>query len=300
MANERMANYKNVAICKGNIRLFAIRHSFWRMLWVIVGLLLIGYLGLAALLFLGQERLIYFPTRTWLATPAQAGLPYEEIWLESADKVKLSGWFVPAESARGVILFFHGNGGNISHRLDSLELFHRLGWSTFIIDYRGYGQSEGQPGEQGTYLDAEAAWRFLVEEKQVTPAQIILFGESLGGAVASRLAQTHSPQALILLSTFTSIPDMGAQTYPFLPVRLLARVHYNTLARLPEITCPVLIIHSPDDEVVPYSHGQKLFEAANAPKEFLKLRGGHNEGVLLEAAAYEAGLEAFLDRYSGR
>lgn len=300
MANERMANHKNVPISKAIIRLFAIHHLFWRMIWSILGLLLMSYLALAALLFFGQERLIYFPSQSWLATPAQAGIPYEEIWLESADGVKLSGWFVPAESSRGVILFFHGNGGNISHRLESLALFHRLGWSTFIIDYRGYGQSEGRPGEQGTYLDAEAAWRYLLEEKRVRPEQIVIFGESLGGAVAAWLAQTHSPQALILLSTFTSVPDMGAQTYPFLPIRLLARVHYNTLARLPEITCPVLIIHSPDDEVVPYSHGQKLFGVAREPKEFLKLRGGHNEGVLLAAAEYEAGLIAFFDQYGGR
>ncbi|HXV44855.1 MAG TPA: alpha/beta hydrolase, partial [Anaerolineae bacterium] len=187
-----------------------------------------------------------------------------------------------------------------SHRLWSLELFHRLGMSVLIIDYRGYGQSEGRPSEQGTYLDAEVAWRYLTVERQLPPNQIILFGESLGGAVAAWLAQTGSPGGLILLSTFTSVPDIGAQTYPFLPVRLLARVNYNTLARLPEIKCPVLIIHSPDDEVVPYSHSQQLFAAANTPKEFLTLRGGHNEGVLLSATAYEAGLEAFLAQFDDR
>jgi fermentation-respiration switch protein FrsA (DUF1100 family) len=264
------------------------------MIWSFVGLIVIGYLSLAALLFFWQERLIYFPTRAWAATPAEIGLAYEEVWLEATDGVKLSGWFVPAEPARGVILFFHGNGGNISHRLESLELFHRLGLSVFILDYRGYGQSEGRPSEQGTYLDAEAAWRYLTDERQIPPHQIILFGESLGGAVAAWLAQTRSPGGLILLSTFTSIPDMGAQTYPFLPVRLLARVNYNTLARLPEISCPVLIVHSPDDEIVSYSHGQRLFAAANTPKKFLGLKGGHNEGVMISVAEYEAGLTAFI------
>ncbi len=274
--------------------------SWLRMLWLVLGCLVLGYGGLLAFLFLFQERLVYFPTRTWIATPGDFGLPYEEVWLETADRVKLSGWWVPLPQAkdgaspRGVVLFFHGNGGNISHRLGSLELFHRLGLSTLIIDYRGYGRSEGSPGEQGTYLDAEAAWRYLVEERQIPANQIIVFGESLGGAVAAWLAQTHIPRGLILVSTFTSVPDMGAQVYPFLPVRLLARIRYNTLARLPEIHCPLLIVHSPDDEVVPFSHGQQLFAAANAPKEFLEMRGGHNEGLILSAAQYETGLSNFI------
>lgn len=290
MANQRMDTKPENLQNRGS----PIRHSFWRMLWSTVGLLVIGYFGLTALLFFWQERLIYFPTRAWAGTPSDVGLAYEEVWLEAADGVKLSAWFVPSASPRGVVLFFHGNAGNISHRLESLALFHRLGLSTLIVDYRGYGRSEGSPAEQGTYLDAEAAWRHLVEERQVSPPKIILFGESLGGAVAARLAQTHSPGALILLSTFTSIPDMGAQAYPFLPVRLLARVNYNTQARLPEIHCPVLIVHSPDDEVVPYSHGQRLFAAANAPKEFLELQGGHNEGIVISAAQYEAGIDGFI------
>jgi fermentation-respiration switch protein FrsA (DUF1100 family) len=205
---------------------------------------------------------------------------------------------VPARQERGVILFFHGNAGNISHRLDTLEIFHTLGLSTFIIDYRGYGQSEGRPSEQGTYLDAEAAWRYLVEQRQVPPERMIIFGRSLGGAVAAWLAQAHPPRALILESTFTSLPDMAATYLPFLPVRSLARFDYNTLARLPDIHCPVLVVHSPDDEVVPYSHGRQLFEAASEPKEFLELRGGHNEGFLI-SDNYQAGLEAFIARYAG-
>lgn len=274
--------------------------SWLRMLWLIVSLAVICYLSLLAFLFLFQERLIYFPTRAWDATPGDVGLPYEEVWLETADRVKLSGWWIPlhqaqdAASPRGVVLFFHGNGGNISHRLGLLELFHRLGLSTMIIDYRGYGQSEGSPGEQGTYLDAEAAWRYLVEERRIPANQIIIFGESLGGAVAAWVAQTHAPGGLILVSTFTSVPDMGAQVYPFLPVRLLARVHYNTLARLPEIQCPVLIVHSRDDEVVPYRHGQQLFAAANTSKEFLEIKGGHNDGLMMSVAQYEAGLDDFI------
>lgn len=270
------------------------------MLWQIVLIGLGLYVGLTVLVFLFQNRLLYFPTRRLVTTPAARGLAYETVDFEAADGVKLSGWFIRAESARGVVLFFHGNAGNISYRLDSIETFYRLGLSTFIIDYRGYGQSEGNPSEQGTYLDAEAAWRYLVEEREVPPDEIILFGRSLGGAVATRLAQSHRPALLILESTFTSVPDMAAGIYPFLPVRLLARIQYNTLERLPAINVPTLIVHSPNDEVIPYNHGQRLFDAAPEPKEFLRIEGGHNEGFLLSAEEYEAGLTAFIERHLGQ
>ena len=269
-------------------------------MWSIIGLFLSLYIGLVVFLFLMQDRMVYFPTRGIAATPADIGLTYEPVWLETTDGVKLSGWFVPVEEARGVVLFLHGNAGNISHRLDSIDTFHRLGLSVFIFDYRGYGQSEGKTSEQGTYLDGQAAWRYLVEQRQILPNEIILFGRSLGGAVAAWLAQKYSPGAIILESTFTSVPDVAAKHYPFLPVRLLARLKYNTLARLPEINCPVLIVHSPDDEIIPYSHGQQLFEAAQEPKEFLKLSGGHNEGVFISGKQYETGLDAFITRYAGQ
>jgi fermentation-respiration switch protein FrsA (DUF1100 family) len=268
-----------------------------KRMWSIIGFGISLYLGLVVILFLLQDRLVYFPTRGITATPAHIGLAYEPVWLETGDGVKLFGWFVPAEQARGVVLFLHGNAGNISHRLDSIDIFHRLGLSVFIIDYRGYGQSEGKLSEQGTYLDAEAAWRYLVDERQISPNEIILFGRSLGGAVAAWVAQKYSPGALILESTFTSVPDVAAKHYPFLPVRLLARIRYNTLDRLPEINCPILVVHSPNDEIIPYSNGQQLFAAAQEPKEFLKLSGGHNEGVFISGKQYEAGLETFITRH---
>lgn len=255
------------------------------------------YVAVVALAYFFQERLLYFPLRSIAVTPASRGLAYEDVWLETADGVKISGWFIPATQPRATLLFFHGNAGNISHRLDSIETFHRLGLNTLIIDYRGYGQSEGSPTEAGTYLDAEAAWRYLVEERQIPAAEIIIFGRSLGGAVAAWLAQQHPPGALILESTFTSAPDVAAQAYPFLPARQLTRIHYNTLARLPEIKTPVLIVHSPHDEVIPYSHSQKLLATANEPKEFLQLNGGHNNGFLISTLAYEAKFAAFVTRY---
>lgn len=265
---------------------------FWSILLIVMGLCL----ALAALMYFFQDRMMYLPLRAIGATPAERGLAYEEVRIETADGVALAGWYVPAAPERGVVLFFHGNAGNISHRLDTLELFHDLGLSTLIIDYRGYGQSQGRPSEQGTYLDAEAAWRYLVEERQVPPDRMIFFGRSLGGAVAAYLAQRHPPRALILESTFTSAPDIAADIFSFLPVRPLVRFQYNTLARLADIRCPVLIVHSPDDEVIPYSHGRRLFAAAAEPREFLEIRGGHNAGFLV-SANYRAGLELFIARY---
>ena len=271
-----------------------------RMLLSIIAIAVGLYVGLVALMFFFQERLLYFPLRGIGATPARIGLTYESVQLETTDGLTLSGWFVPAEQARGVLLFFHGNAGNISHRLDSIAAFHRLGLSALIVDYRGYGQSEGKPTEAGTYLDAEAAWHYLVEDRHIPPQNIVIFGRSLGGAVAAKLAQTHPPAALILESTFTSVPDIAAQSYPFLPVRPLARIHYNTLERLPGIECPILIVHSPDDRVIPFSHGQQLFAGAKEPKEFLEINGGHNDGFMVSATRYEATLGDFVARYVDR
>lgn len=274
-----------------------IHNSSMRMIWSIIGIIVAFYVGLSLLLFLFQSRFIYFPLRQIEATPAILGLTYEAVQFEAEDGVKLSGWFIPAEEASRIVLFFHGNAGNISHRLESIALFHRLGLSVFIIDYRGYGQSEGSPSESETYLDAAAAWRYLVEERGSEPEQIIIFGRSLGGAVATWLAHNHPPKALIIESTFTSVPDMGAGQYPFLPVRLLARIQYNSLERIPQINVPILIVHSPEDEIIPYSHGQQLFQAANEPKTFLQLRGGHNEGFIISGQPYEEGLKSFIEKY---
>ena len=275
-----------------------IRQGVTHMVWTVIGVTVLLYVGLVLLLYLVQARLVYFPTRTIWATPAAVGLDFETVRFEAEDGVTLSGWFIPAEETDDVVLFFHGNAGNISHRLESIELFHRLGLNVFIVDYRGYGQSEGSPSEEGTYRDAAAAWRYLVEERQVEPGHIILFGRSLGGAVATWLASQRQPKSLILESTFTSVPDIGALQFPFLPVRSLARIRYNSFERLPQINVPVLVVHSPQDEVIPYDHGQQLFEAANEPKQFIQLRGGHNEGFVITGQPYEAGLEDFIKNAS--
>ncbi len=262
-------------------------------IWILT-IIAVVYIIFTGFFFVFQSQYIYYPERILSADPGSIGLYFESVSFETVDGVKLSGWFVPSESSRGVILFCHGNAGNISHRLESIQIFHRLGLDIFIFDYRGYGQSEGKPTEHGTYKDAEAAWQYLIEERQVKPNEIIVFGRSLGGAVASWLAQNHTPRALIIESTFTSLADIAAKLYPYLPVRLLLRFEYNTAEHLGRVNYPVLIVHSRDDEIMPFSHGRQLFEMANEPKEFLEITGTHNEGFITSGKHYEEGLNAFI------
>ena len=261
-----------------------------RIIAIIAGV----YIIFTGFLFIFQSNYVYYPDRVLLADPGSIGLDFESVDFETADGTKLSGWFIPSDSTRGVILFCHGNAGNISHHLESIQIFHRLGLDVFIFDYRGYGQSEGKPTEHGTYQDAEAAWRYLVETRQVNPSPVVVFGRSLGGAVASWLAQSQRPRALILESTFTSVPDIAATLYPYLPIRFLSRFQYATAEYLSRIECPVLIVHSRDDEIMPFSHGRQLFEIAKEPKEFLEISGTHNEGFITSGKHYEQGLDAFI------
>ncbi len=268
---------------------------------VIINLLIaaaVAYALMMLFVFLYQPRLVYFPQveRELTATPRAAGLDYEDVTLTTADNVKLHGWWVPSRNARGTILLMHGNAGNISHRLGYLTMFNRLGYSVLLFDYRGYGKSGGHPDEEGTYRDAEAAWLHLTATRNVAPRDIVMVAESLGGGVATWLALKYPPRALVLASTFRSVPDLGAQIYPWLPVRLLARITYDNLARIARVDAPVLIAHSRDDDVIPFAHGEALFAAAREPKQMLVLAGGHNDGFLFTRDAWIAAVGAFLDR----
>lgn len=271
------------------------------MMWHVLGMLLAVYAGLALLLFFFQSQLVFYPQldRALSATPAQIGLPFEEVQMKAADGVELHGWYVPVAKPRGTVLFTHGNAGNISHRLDYVAMFHRLGYNLLIFDYRGYGNSSGAPSEPGTYLDAGSAWAYLTQIKHEPACRIALFGESLGGAVAAQLAAQHQPAALVLASSFTSVPDLGQQFYPWLPVRWLARIRYDTRASLQQAHVPLLVAHSPQDEIIPYAHGQALFAAARAPKTFLDLAGGHNDGFIFMRESWVGTLRDFLARHVG-
>jgi fermentation-respiration switch protein FrsA (DUF1100 family) len=263
----------------------------------IAGLALLGYAIFTGFVYLVQPRLLYYPdvpTRALTATPGRIGLDYESVALSTDDGVRLSAWFIPHPAPRATLLFFHGNAGNLSHRLESIRLFHELGLAVFIIDYRGYGESEGRPTEAGTYIDATAAWRYLVETRQIPPQDIVIFGRSLGGAIAAELASRTRPGALILESAFTSVPNMAARLYPWLPVRSISRFRYDTRRALDTIACPVLIIHSREDEVIPFAEGEQLYAHAREPKRFLELRGGHGDGFLVSGGRYMQGIDDFL------
>jgi fermentation-respiration switch protein FrsA (DUF1100 family) len=286
-------------------------------------LLFIAYLGWGVTLYILQPKLLYFPVRQMPYTPAEVGLEFENVIFKSADGLRLSGWYVPApleagtktasaplDTRRGksltgsvqagdssltgpaqnsqlTILFCHGNGGNMTHCLDSIDIFHDLGLNCFIFDYRGYGHSQGKPCEEGTYLDAEAAYKWLTEEKKISPDNIIAFGRSLGGSIAAHLATKSRVGAVVIESTFTSYVDVGRKFYPYMPVRWFARFSYNTAQYIKEFLCPVMLIYSRDDEVVPFEFGLELYEAANEPKKFVEIFGGHNDGFLVSGEIYK-------------
>ena len=268
-----------------------------RMLSSLVLVVISLFLGLMLLLFVFQEKMVFFPGKRIGDTPEAAGLHYEDVYLVTDDNITIHGWFVPRPDAKATLLFFHGNAGNLSHRLESISIFHDIGLSVFIIDYRGYGRSGGRPSEQGTYRDAMAAWNYLVDERRVRPDEIIVFGRSLGGAVAAWLAAKVTPAAVILESTFTSVKELGKFYYPYLPVSWIARIHYPVDEHITSFNCPVLIVHSHQDEVIPVIHGQRLFEYAREPKMFLPISGDHNNGFLLSKDVYIKGVKQFLHTY---
>ena len=259
---------------------------------------LVCYAVLVLVVYLMQARMLYLadvPGRSLERTPAHIGAEFRDVSIETADGVRLHGWYVPGDSDR-VLLFFHGNAGNISHRLESIRQFLQLGLSVLIIDYRGYGQSEGRTTEQGIYQDAEAAWRYLTETNRIPAGRIIVFGRSMGASAAAYLAARHRPLALVIESSFTSVPDIAREYYPWLPVRWLSRLRHSAEEFVRQSKSPVLVIHSRDDEIVPLRHGQAIFAAAGEPKVFVEIRGTHNDAFLRDEQNYLAGLRSFLDQ----
>ncbi|WP_456415908.1 alpha/beta hydrolase [Thiolapillus sp.] len=262
-------------------------------------LLLLGWGLLNGLMYLQQPSMVFFPYTALAQTPDAWGLEYEDVYLQTGDGLRLHGWYIPYPGAKQTLLFFHGNAGNISHRRASVEIFHRLGLNVFIFDYRGYGKSQGRPDEQGLKQDARAAWRHLVEERGLDRNQVILFGRSLGGAVAAELAARVQPGGLILESTFSSARDMAEVIFPLLSRVLFLRFEFDTLAQIRRVSSPLLVLHSPDDEMIPFRLGEKLFAAANEPKYFARMNGGHNGAFLKSQPAYEQVLKAFASSLSG-
>ena len=255
------------------------RRSWRRRLLRTVGLLAGVYLGVIVVLLALENSLVYHPTPArvdWQPPPAAA---VRDVELTSADGTRIHGWWYPREGAAGALLYFHGNAGNLSHRGALMaELRRELGVPVLIIDYPGYGRSGGRPSEAGCYAAADAAYDWLTREQKVAPAKLLLYGASLGGGVATDLASRREHGALILVSTFTSMPDVGQGLYPWLPVRWLMRNRYDSLTKVRQCRRPVFVAHGTADRLIPFAQGERLYAAANEPKRFLAMRGAdHNE-----------------------
>ena len=269
----------------------------FKILIMIVKVIGGALIAMSFMLYFFQGKFVYCPGKKIIGTPADIGIKYEEVFIESAGGVKLWGWYVPSTPGGYTVLFCHGNAGNISNRLRTLKIMHELGYNFFIIDYQGYGKSEGTPTEEGTYADVRAAYDYLINEKKCPKDKIIIQARSLGAGIATKIVAEKSPPVYILESTFTSVTDLAKKIYPYLPVDLLTRIKYPTIENLKNITCPIFFTHSPDDEVIPFSHGKKLFESYDGKKTFFQLSGGHNEGIKECEKEYIAALKSFLDEH---
>jgi fermentation-respiration switch protein FrsA (DUF1100 family) len=260
---------------------------------IIVALLLASALMIGGQGVLFEDRFIFFPWPTLAVTPAASGLPFEEA--RFGPEARLHGWFIPG-STGVTILWFHGNAGNISHRVELLERLHRgLGTNLFIFDYSGYGLSRGRPSEQATSEDARAALAYLRARPDVDAERIVYYGKSLGAAVAVDLASEEPPYRLIVQSAFTSIADMARLHYPFLPIGPFLRTRYATADRIGRVRAPVLIIHGDADEVVPVAHARRLYEAAAEPKRLAIVAGAmHNDVITVGGQRYLDLLREFI------
>ena len=258
-----------------------------------------AWIGISLCIYFYQSRLIFHPTRELTTTPTDQGLTYVDAAIPTADGELLHAWFIPHAAASASVLFLHGNGGNISDRPLTLARLHAMGLNVLMLDYRGYGQSTGVPSARGTFADARAGWNYLIEEQDVHPNSIIIYGRSLGGAVAIELASQTNPRAVIVESTFTSIAAMASDIYPYLPTRMLLRHKYPSIDTITRIKAPLFIAHSDEDDLIPRQHGQRLFQVAPEPKQFYRLVGSHNEAFAASGEAYYDALKQFVDRSHG-
>jgi uncharacterized protein len=267
---------------------------------LILLVVVITYLALLLLLRFNESRLIYFPgpTRSLLPPPAHLGLPVERVEIPTDDGLTLVSWLIPAgaDSTGFWLLICHGNAGNLSEfgRPDHYAALRQLGLHLLAFDYRGYGESKGVPSETGLYTDARAAYRFLRERKAIPPERIVVFGHSLGSAVAIDLVSREPAAGLIVEGGLTSVIERGQELYPFIPVRWIAASRYLSIEKISRVTIPKLFLHARGDEVIPLAHGRRLYEAAPEPKTFVALNGGHGDAFDLDSASYFGSIERFI------
>ena len=245
-----------------------------------------------------ERFFIYYPSRQIYEDPTHIGLGYQNVSITTEDDVVLHGWFVPCEGAHRTVLIFHGNAGNIGDRLFYIELLHKLDVHVFLIDYRGYGNSEGKPFEKGLYRDAQAAYEWWARERKPAGEKLILFGESLGGAVAVDLASKAAPAGLILVSPFSCAKDMAKSNIILRMLFPLADVRFDSAKKIAQVTCPKLFIHGTRDEIIPYRLGKSLYEQAPQPKSFYPVSGaGHNDLPWVAGDEFSRQLKKFLSGF---
>lgn len=273
------------------------RQAVKKMILYIVLIVAGTYLALSVMLFFFQERMVFVPGRKVFATPAAYKIDFEDLYLKTANGVTINAWYVPAKDAKYTVLFCHGNAGNIANRLETAAFYHNNGFNFMVFDYPGYGRSTGKPSDKGLLSSAETAWKYLTEIRKLDPKSIIVIGRSLGGSAASHLAAKYDPAMLCLEATFVSVKEAAKDVVPFMPVGLICRISLPTGENLSKVKCPVLLIHSPHDEVINYRHGERLFEIAPEPKEFHTLKGGHNDCWFIDQSRYAEIFKVFLNKY---
>jgi len=274
--------------------------KLYRMLTVVALAIILAYLVILGLFYFGQSRLVFFPSRAMVSTPDRVGLEYEEVTIPVTPRENLHAWYFPARQSGDTtptVLYCHENAGNISYGLETVRSFLEFGVNVLAFDYRGYGRSDGKPSEENVYADARAAWQWLMTVKKATPENTFIFGRSLGGAVAVDLAGGVNCAGVILESTFTSVIDLGRKLYPLVPISLLARFSFDSRSKISRLSCPVLVAHSPTDEMIPYAMGKALYEAAQSEKQFVELTGRHNDLLSLDSELYRNALRGFLGRH---
>jgi uncharacterized protein len=253
------------------------------------------YLMLVLILYLFQGQMLFLPDRQIYRTPSDVNMNASDTWIETRDGKTLHGWYFPSEGARFVVVLSHGNAGNISGRLEIAELLNELGVAVLLYDYRGYGQSDGRPSERGLYKDITAVISYLEVELGYPEDRVILYGRSLGGAVSAWAAKEHDVAGLVLDSSFTDLRSMAREIYPIVP-GFLVRFNLSTLSYLQKASgTPVMIMHSREDEIVRYHHGEQLYEAAGEPKTFVPLRGGHNDLFFTSMSTIRNSWATFLE-----
>lgn len=262
------------------------------MLKIIISVLLFCVLVVVYARYI-ERRSIFFPMKGIEARPNDVGLDYEDVYFKTEDGLTLNGWFLKYPKAKTTLILFHGNAGNISHRLEKVSILRNLGLNIFIIDYRGYGRSQGRPSEEGIYKDGLAAFDYLIIRSDIDKDKIISFGSSLGGAVAINLAKARPVACLIVDSSFTSAKEMGHKFFPYIPSFLFS-TKFDSIGKVKTINSPKFFIHSLNDEIVPFEFGQKLYQTSSPPKEFLKILGGHNTGFLESQDLIKEKLSLFL------